>query len=316
MRYIALLIAILISISIPAKAEIIGDENDFFAQKIVRVALSPSDPFVIWVDKNTSQGVSEHWDGFDIELWAYIAKENNWTTEFVPVEFEKTFETIQSGKADAGLSNISVTEEREKIVDFSHPYMETGLGILVNGKNILHSAGLTLLSASAVAFFALLCTTMIFRNTNKFVSGTCWSGAVVALLGIAWGWGNMNVAPAHINSTAQIAGKKIGVVKGTTSASAVEDYAGVSSFYATTADACSALGQGEVNAIVADAPELQHYCIKHPEFHMSGPIFDLQNYGIALQEGSSLREPINRTILLFRTSPEYVNLCVKYFGNP
>ena len=55
--------------------------------------------------------------------------------------------------------------------------------------------------------------------------------------------------------------------------------------------------------------------VRYDHSETEGPIFDLQNYGIAVHDGSDLRLPINKALLHFRTTPEYVALCSKYFGN-
>lgn len=54
-----------------------------------------------------------------------------------PVIIENTSWTglipsVQSGKADLIISSMSVTEEREKVVDFSIPYAASGLTLLIN----------------------------------------------------------------------------------------------------------------------------------------------------------------------------------------
>ena len=54
-----------------------------------------------------------------------------------PVKIENTAWTglipsIQSGKADLIISSMSITEEREKVVDFSIPYAASGLTLLIH----------------------------------------------------------------------------------------------------------------------------------------------------------------------------------------
>ncbi|MBN2628727.1 MAG: transporter substrate-binding domain-containing protein [Spirochaetales bacterium] len=55
-----------------------------------------------------------------------------------PVKIENTAWTglipsIQSGKADIIISSMTITEDREKVVDFSIPYAASGLTLLING---------------------------------------------------------------------------------------------------------------------------------------------------------------------------------------
>ncbi len=46
---------------------------------------------------------------------------------------------------------------------------------------------------------------------------------------------------------------------------------------------------------------------------MTGSKFALQDYGIALQSGSPLREPINQTLLALMEDGVYRDLMHKYF---
>jgi len=61
-----------------------------------------------------------------------------------PVLIENTAWTglipsIQSGKAHIIISSMSITEEREKVVDFSIPYASSGLTLLINGDSPVQS---------------------------------------------------------------------------------------------------------------------------------------------------------------------------------
>lgn len=278
-------------------------EAAFFEPRVIKVAVSPDEPFVV---KNGND-----WAGYDIELWNSIAKANNWKTEFVPVSFDQIFETVSTGKADVALSNISITEDRQKQVDFSQPYMETGLGILILGEKSIASNRLFFPVLLGGGMLVLIVGLLIIdKRKNELVFSAIMLIAVI-LCGI---WG-INASHDEINSANWLAYKKIGVVKDTTAVDAVDDYKGQSVPFETVAAACDALKSGQVQAVVADSPELMHFAVKHPGFRTEGPIFDLQNYGIALHDGSDLRMPINKALLHFRTTPEYVALCSKYFGN-
>lgn len=71
--------------------------------------------------------------GFSIELWDRIAKELGMSYELHSVKTVKDLiGTVESKQADVGIAAISITSEREKVVDFSTPFYEAGLSILVN----------------------------------------------------------------------------------------------------------------------------------------------------------------------------------------
>lgn len=73
--------------------------------------------------------------GFDIDIWKEIAKGIGAKTEYVVVEdFSKTFDYLREGRFDIAMSGLTMTEERERMVDFSHPYLKSGLSIVTINK--------------------------------------------------------------------------------------------------------------------------------------------------------------------------------------
>ena len=73
--------------------------------------------------------------GFDVELWEIIAKHNGFDYKFKIMDFKDVISGLCSEKIDAAIAGISITSEREKIIDFSYPYYFGGLGILVRIEN-------------------------------------------------------------------------------------------------------------------------------------------------------------------------------------
>jgi len=72
--------------------------------------------------------------GFSIELWNSIAQKLKLATEYqVAPDVGALLEDVRSGKADLGISAISITAERDRQFDFSQPMLEAGLQILVRG---------------------------------------------------------------------------------------------------------------------------------------------------------------------------------------
>lgn len=79
---------------------------------------------------------SNGYSGFDIDLWREIAKEAGLSYKFVNVStFDDVFTRLKNGSSQVALSGITITKDREEIVDFSHKYFESGLSILVKDEN-------------------------------------------------------------------------------------------------------------------------------------------------------------------------------------
>lgn len=77
------------------------------------------------------QGKPGEYTGFDIELMEAIGEEIGRTPEFNDASFETIFRDVAQGKFEAVISAATITEEREKVVDFSDPYYLSEQAILV-----------------------------------------------------------------------------------------------------------------------------------------------------------------------------------------
>jgi len=77
------------------------------------------------------QGKSGNYTGFDIELMEAIGERIGRTPEFQDTSFETIFRDVAQGKFDAVISAATITEEREKAVDFSNPYYLSEQAVLV-----------------------------------------------------------------------------------------------------------------------------------------------------------------------------------------
>jgi len=74
--------------------------------------------------------------GFDIDIAKALSKElfgNKEAVQFVPVTSENRIALLTSKKVDILVATFTITEEREKQVDFSAPYFITAQLILVRG---------------------------------------------------------------------------------------------------------------------------------------------------------------------------------------
>ena len=72
--------------------------------------------------------------GYDIDLGNHIAEELGVDVEWKEMQFQALIPTIQNDQADLVLAAMYITEEREAVVDFPEPYLETGM-VLVRQKD-------------------------------------------------------------------------------------------------------------------------------------------------------------------------------------
>jgi polar amino acid transport system substrate-binding protein len=117
----------------------------------LRVAISPVSPFAFHK--------GEEWTGFSIDLWDAIAKRLGVNYEWIVVKSRaEQLEAVQSGKADIAMAAVPITPEWEQVYDFSVPYFDSGLQIMVSSRTSPSLLG-TLRSlpyGTLLRFFALV----------------------------------------------------------------------------------------------------------------------------------------------------------------
>ncbi len=69
--------------------------------------------------------------GFDVDVMNAICEKINCVAEFTTTAWDGIFAALAAGEFDMVVSGVSITEERDKIVDFSEPYLVVSQAILV-----------------------------------------------------------------------------------------------------------------------------------------------------------------------------------------
>ena len=93
----------------------------------LRVAVKPIAPFVF---KDGAQ-----LSGFSIDLWNALAQSLRVDTAWVEVEtVGDQLQAVKNGDADAAIAAITITKERENSIDFTQPYFDSGLQIMVHAR--------------------------------------------------------------------------------------------------------------------------------------------------------------------------------------
>jgi len=106
----------------------------------VRVATVTRPPFSLVQDEADT--------GFSLELWQALADDIGVETQILRVDtFGEMLDLVRDGAVEAAAANISITAEREALMDFSQPIFEAGLGIMI-------PAGETRSSTLVGAFFS------------------------------------------------------------------------------------------------------------------------------------------------------------------
>jgi glutamine transport system substrate-binding protein len=100
-------------------------KNDAGAGGIVKVGTDAAYP------PFEKQGGDGKLTGFDIELMNAIAKAGGFEVDIQHAGWDPMLDAVKNGKLDAGISAISITDDRKKVYDFSDPYFDAKQLILV-----------------------------------------------------------------------------------------------------------------------------------------------------------------------------------------
>jgi ABC-type amino acid transport substrate-binding protein len=94
----------------------------------LRIAIAPIAPFVL-----PQTAVPE---GFSVDIWNEVARRLHLDFTWLPVATQPALLTaLRSGNADVAIAAITMTPAREGAVDFSLPYFDSGLQIMVRVRN-------------------------------------------------------------------------------------------------------------------------------------------------------------------------------------
>jgi ABC-type amino acid transport substrate-binding protein len=329
----------------------------------LKVVTKPLEPFVIYQEDGEL-------GGFSIELWEVIAQDLNLEYEWVKVEqVTEQLTAVQDGSADAAIAGISMTPEREQMIDFTHPYFDAGLQILTSAQPTLTPGSLfsvifspALLKVLGLGLLTLLAMAHLIWLMERGEDGNIPRAYLPGIWEALW-WSLSTIATLEygdkekprrvlkrlvamvlvvfsivliaqftasitasltvqqltgvINGPADLPGKRIGTVSGSTAADYLQrmsvSYTGVGRIE----EAFDLLESGRLDAVVYDAPVLRYYAAHqgNGKVQVVGSVFKRETYGIALPTGSDLREPINNELLQLKQNGVYDQIYQKWFGS-
>ncbi|NLO21604.1 MAG: basic amino acid ABC transporter substrate-binding protein [Syntrophomonadaceae bacterium] len=130
-KYWSMLLIVMLSISILAVAGCGGEEKEPAGQepaitKLVVGSETAYAPFEM-VDEKTGDYI-----GFDMDIIKAIGEAMGVEVEIRSMEFTALIPALENGQIDCAISAMSITEDRQKVVDFAGPYYDSGLIIAVD----------------------------------------------------------------------------------------------------------------------------------------------------------------------------------------
>lgn len=157
-------------------------------RQVLKIATKQIAPFAM-------KDSSGNWRGISIEFWKEIASDLKLEYEFKETDLKGILNGVQDGQYDVGIAAISITSDRERSMDFTHPYFTTGLGIAVLPKGttsvwsiLRHFVGSDFFILLIILFFLTVLMGVIVwlleRKKNPEQFGGDWKGGFVN--GIWW----------------------------------------------------------------------------------------------------------------------------------
>jgi glutamine transport system substrate-binding protein len=202
-------------------------------------------------------GSGGSYTGFEVELWRIVAERQGLAYRLIRMDFRSLIPALAEKKIDVALGGISISAEREQLIDFSYPYFHSSLRLLVRMSD----------------------------NT--------------------------------IADIGDLVDKTVATKEGTTSATFVSNIQTQSvQLFPAIDEAFRALQKRKVDAVLFDSPAIADYIQTSGRYIAKtvGRVHQRQSYGIALQQGSELREKVNAEILKLMEEGRFDILFRKWFG--
>lgn len=195
--------------------------------------------------------------GFDIDMWDAIAKEIGVTYELRPMDFAGIIPALQTGQVDVALAGITIKPERQKVIDFSDGYYDSGLMLMVP-------------------------------------------------------------TDSTIQTSADLAGKKLAVKTGTSSSDYAEEHFKDTEIrkFPNIDNAYLELRTGGVDAAMHDTPNVLYYVntAGGGAVKAVGEQMMAHQYGIGFPKGSELTAKVNKALADMKADGRYDAIYVKWFG--
>lgn len=127
MRKLALMITVFAAIALPAAAQ--QTQSRLFEvtkNRVLRVCIFPGYYAIAYRDPATGKLT-----GIDIDLSQELGKELGAEVKYVETSFGTFIADLQAGKCEIGMFGIGVTLKRAQAVEFTTPYLQTGIYAVV-----------------------------------------------------------------------------------------------------------------------------------------------------------------------------------------
>lgn len=151
-------------------------------KEVIKIISAFSKPFTMEVQSSKELKGNAKYEGYVIDLAEELAKELNFKYEITVIKKygkkdEKTGEwdgmmgAVITGEADIAIADLSVNSERERDVDFTLPFMSTGISILFKKPTTKETSLWSFLSPFSVTVWIYMLGTFVGVSILLFLTG-------------------------------------------------------------------------------------------------------------------------------------------------
>jgi polar amino acid transport system substrate-binding protein len=312
-------IAIVTLLLLAPAASALAQDGAEQPERALVVGIKASPPFVVKQADGT-------WGGLSVELWKMIAADLGVRATLRPFEqVPALLDAVERRELDVAIGAITITGEREGRLDFTAPIYSTGLAIATRPQEtgllaILRPMigwQLALLLVGLLGLGGLGLFAVRRRASLRLPVAAAWVAvAVVAVAAFAASAAVDRIALA-VRGPDDLGHIEVATVPGSTSAEYLSARRIGFRPVATPADGLRAVADGEVTAVVYDAPILANLIkIGGGGVALLPGVFEPQSYGFAVPEGSPLREQIDRHLARRLAGDTWRQLLERHLGAP
>jgi len=113
--------------------------------KVVRVAVSPASPPMLFDDKGKIVGA-------DMAIFEGYCQSRGCTFKVTPYDWQGMLGAVSSGQADVAFSGISITDKRKEAMDFSEPYYDNAWHLVSTAKKNIVITDLSQLKKYSIGY--------------------------------------------------------------------------------------------------------------------------------------------------------------------
>ncbi|SBW09128.1 conserved exported hypothetical protein [uncultured Eubacteriales bacterium] len=150
-------------------------------RKVLRVAMSADYAPFDWLQENDSNGAvttsnGSYMNGYDVLIAKHIAEKLDMELEITQIDWDGLILSITSDRVDCAIAGMSITSERAQSVDFSDPYYNADIVVVVE-KSSPYAAATSLTDLDGAVLTSALNT--VWYDVLDQITGFATKGAAL-----------------------------------------------------------------------------------------------------------------------------------------